>query len=199
MSKPIHEIWKNESGLLMPETTNNDMVLDLWLDVTRALEGVSRQIEWAEDEIQQAMERHPSERDILYHSFPLLNPTHKLMATEFVYRSHCQEILERLVTGADTRPGTAAEVCCLCCDMSLRAPLSSPAAGLYLRMWTAAFPDHPMFAEPSQHHEALEGSTIDDLERTVRRKLRVKDRTLTDVTCTGEHNGEIVQCKYAGT
>lgn len=147
MSKPIHEIWKNESGLLMPETTNNDMVLDLWLDVTRALEGVSRQIEWAEDEIQQAMERHPSERDILYRSFPLLNPTHKLMATEFVYRSHCQEILERLVTGADTRPGTAAEVCCLCCDMSLRAPLSSPAAGLYL----ACGPRHSQTTQCSQN------------------------------------------------
>lgn len=120
----------------MSETTNNDIVLDIWLDVTRALEGVSRQIEWAEDEIQQAMERLPSERDVLYHSFPLLNPTHKLMATEFVYRSHCREILERLVTGADTRPGTAAEVCCLCYDMCLRVPLRSPIAGLYLLNWT---------------------------------------------------------------
>lgn len=182
----------------MPETTDNDTVLDLWRDITRALEGISRQMEWAEDEIRQAMERHPSERDVLYHSFPLLRATHKLMATEFVYRSHCQEILERLVTGADTRPGTAAEVCCICCDVSFRAPLRSPAAGLYLRMWTAAFPDQPMFVEPSQHHEALEGSTIDDLETTVRRKLTAKSRALTDITCAGEHDGEIVQCKYAG-
>jgi hypothetical protein len=144
----------------MPEITDNDTVLDLWRDITHAMEGVSRQLEWAEDEIGQAMQRHPSQRDVLYHSFSLLRPTHELMATEFVYRSHCREILERLVADADTRPGTAAEVCCICCDMSLLVPLRSPAAGLYLRMWTAAFPDQPMFAEPSQHHEALEASTI---------------------------------------
>jgi hypothetical protein len=182
----------------MPETTENDTVLDLWRDIAHAMEGVSRQMEWAEDEIRQALKRHPSERDLLYHSFSLLRSTHKLMSTEFVYRSHCREILQRLVTDADTRPGTAAEVCCICCDMSLHTPLRSPAVGLYHRMWTAAFPDQPMFAELSQHHEALEGSTIDDLETTVRRKLTVKSRTLPDITCTGRHDGEIVQCKYTG-
>lgn len=182
----------------MPETTNNDTVLDLWRDVQRLVEGISRGMEWTADEVRQAMERHPSERDVLYHSFPLLRATHKLMATEFVYRSHCRELLERLVNGADTRPGTAAEVCCMCCDISLRTPLRSEAAGLYLRMWAAAFPGKPMFAEPSEHHEALEGSTIDELEATVRRKLTVRSRALTDVTCTGEHDGEMVQCKYAG-
>lgn len=182
----------------MPETANNNAVLDLWREAQRLVEGVSRGIKWAADEVRQAMERHPSERDVLYHSFPLLQATHKLMATEFVYRSHCREILERLANGADTRPGTAAEVCCLCCQISLRTPLRSEAAGLYLRMWTGAFPEQPMFVEPSEHHEALEGSTIDELEATVRRKLTVKGRALTDVTCTGGHDGEIVQYKYAG-
>jgi hypothetical protein len=52
-------------------------------------------------------------------------------------------------------------------------------------MWTAAFPDQLIFAESSQHHEALEASAIDDLETTVRRKLAVKSRTLPDITCTG--------------
>jgi hypothetical protein len=28
--------------------------------------------------------------------------------------------------------------------------------------------------------------------------LAVKARTLSDVTCTGEHVSEIVQCKFAG-
>jgi hypothetical protein len=182
----------------MPETTDNDTVLDLWRDITRAMEDVSRQLEWAEDEIGQAMERHPSQRDVLYHSFSLLRPTHELMSTEFVYPIALPGDPGTLVADADTRPGTAAEVCCICCDMSLRVPLRSPAAGLYLRMWTAAFPDQPMFAEPSQHHEALEASTIDDLETTLRRKLTVKSRTLPDITCTSEHDGEIVQCKYTG-
>ena len=182
----------------MSTTSNSETILGLWREVNGLVDGVARQVSWAADEIHQAMERHPAERDVLYHSHSLLKPTHKLMSTEFVFRSHCHELLERLISDADTRPGTAAEACCICCDISLRTPLNSPAAGLYLRMWTAAFPDHPMFIEPSQHHEALQGSTIDDLERTVRRKLAVKARTLSDVTCTGEHDGEMVQCKFAG-
>lgn len=176
----------------------NDVVSDIAREVTSVLSGVFQQIDWAEDEISRAMSRHPSERDLLYHSFPLLVTTHRLMATEFVYRSHCWELLERLINGVDTRHGTAAEVCCICSDVSQIAPLRSPAAGLYLRMWAAAFPDKPLFADRSQHHETLEGSTIDDLEATMRRKLTVKDRKLGDITCAGRHHGEIVQCKYAG-
>jgi hypothetical protein len=166
--------------------------------VTSALAGILRQLDWAEDEIRRAMSRHPSERDLLYHSFPLLVATHKLMATEFVYRSHCRELLERLVNDVDTRPGTAAEVCCLCSDISQVAPLRSPAAGLYFRMWAAAFPDKPLDDDSRQHHEALEGSAIDDLEAIARRKLAVKNRKLGEITCNGRHDGEIVQCKYAG-
>lgn len=76
------------------------------------------------------MERHPAERDVLDHSNSLLKPTHKLMSTEFVFRSHRRELLERLIIDADTRPGTAAEACCICCYISLRTPLNSPACGL---------------------------------------------------------------------
>jgi hypothetical protein len=50
----------------MPEITDNDTVLDLWRDITHTMEGVSRQLEWAEDEIGQAMKRHPSQRYVLY-------------------------------------------------------------------------------------------------------------------------------------
>ncbi|SFQ74560.1 hypothetical protein SAMN05421810_11812 [Amycolatopsis arida] len=182
----------------MPKTAENYSPVDILHEVTSLLKGVFQQIDWAEDEIRRAMRRHPSERDLLYHSFPLLVATHKLMATEFVYRSHCRELLERLVNDADTRPDTAAEVCCLCRDVSLRAPLRSPAAGLYFRMWAAAFPGKPLDDDSRQHHEALEGSTIDDLEAIARRKLAVKNRKLGEITCDGRHDGDIVQCKYAG-
>lgn len=182
----------------MPERTNNDALLDIWCDVKRLVEGISCGIKWATDEVHQAMDRHPSEHDVLYHSFPLLQATHRIMATEFVYRSHCREILERLVCGADTRPATAAEVCCICCEISLRAPLRSEVAGLYLRMWGTAFPGQPMFNESSQHHEALEGAAIDRLEAAVRLKLTVKNRALTDVACAGVHDGAVVQCKLSG-
>ena len=171
-------------------------ITDVVQGVTDDLASVFGQMEWAEDEIAQARRRRPAQADTLYHSFLLLTPTHNLMTTEFVYRAHCRELLERVAAGSDTRPGTAAEVCCACCDSSQLAPLTSPAAGLYHRMWAAAFPDKPTFAETQEAHEVLEGSTIDDLEATMRRKLAVPDRRLGVIDCPGRHHGEPVQCRY---
>jgi hypothetical protein len=119
-----------------------------------------------------------------------------LPATEYVYRAHCRELLERVAAGADTRPGTAAEMCCTCHDMSQIAPSTSPAAGLYGRMWAQAFPDRPQFHD-QQHHEALEGPAIDYLETLLRRKLTVHDRRLGDIDCGGRHHGKPVACTYA--
>ncbi|GAB3500429.1 hypothetical protein [Amycolatopsis cihanbeyliensis] len=182
----------------MPKTTENYSPLYILYEVASLLKGVFQRLDWAEDEIREAMRRHSSERDLLYHSVPLLAATHRLMATEFVYRSHCRELLERLVNDADTRPGTAAEACCLCSDLSLRAPLRSPVAGLCFRIWATAFPGNPLDDDSRQHHEALEGPTIDDIEVIARRKLAVKNRKLGEITCDGRHDGDIVQCKYAG-
>lgn len=181
----------------MPKISQNETVSGLLSDLTSTVDVAVNQIEWAEDEIRNATSRQPSDGDLLYHSFPLLRPTHKLMTTEFVYRSHCKELLERLVDDTDTRPGTAAEVCCLCSDMSQIAPFRTPAAGLYFRMWSAAFPDK-LIDGKLQHYEALEGSNIDDLEATARRKLAVTDRKLCKVTCSGRHHGETIQCKFVG-
>ncbi|MGP3921395.1 hypothetical protein [Nonomuraea sp. 10N515B] len=76
--------------------------------------------------------------------------------------------------------------------------MTSPAASLYLRCWAQAFPDHVMFADMHKHHEALESSSIDDLETGLRRKLTVKDRALGTIECSGRHHDEPVQCRYAG-
>lgn len=157
------------------------------------------QMEWAESEIAAAIARHPAQGDLLHHGFGLLVPTHDLMATEFVSRSHYRELLDRLATGQDTRPGTAAEVACACAEASLVAPLSSTAAGLYFRMWESAFPDKPPITDLGQHHEALEGSSIDAPEATSRRTLAREDRIVSDISCTGMHHGENVPCAYAGT
>ncbi len=59
-------------------------------------------MEWAEDEITQAQQRHPAKADLQWTTFKLLVPTHDLMRTEFVYRSHVRELLERVACGEDT-------------------------------------------------------------------------------------------------
>ncbi len=175
----------------------NDPVSSLLYNLTGTLGDDLLQIDWAEAEIAQAMARQPAHRDAIFHSYSLLRPTHRFMMTEFVYRSHCRELLERVATGADTRPGTAAEVCCLCANISQQVPFSAAAAGLYLRMWATAFPDHPLGTERGQHHEALYKTRIDDLESEARHKLRVDHRALTSVSCEGFHHGEPVACTFS--
>jgi hypothetical protein len=169
-------------------------------DVLGELKGVFASMEWAEEEIRAARRRHPAAADAMYHSFSLLTPQSGLdrMATEFVFRSHCRELLNRVARGEDTRPGTAAEVCCAMMQTSMLAPLRSSAAGLYMRMWTAAgFPEIEGFAPDLAHHEALEKTVIDEHEALVRRKVAVADRRLGNLTCQGLHHGEAVACVYA--
>lgn len=152
----------------------------------------------ADEEIDRATREHPADADLLYHAFALLVPTHSLMATGHLLRAHCRELLRRVVNEEDTRPGTAAEVCCACHDISLVTPVSSPAAGLYVRMWTAAgLPSAAFDASRAAHHEALEAERIDELEADTRRRLAVADRHLSAVSCAGSHHGRAVSCRFA--
>lgn len=160
-------------------------------------------MQWAEEEIEAARLRHPGHADRLHHSFLLLSANldlTRLADSETVYRAHCRELLDRVAAGTDTRPGTAAEVCCALLHTSLLAPLTSAATGLCLRMWQAAdLPEIRGFAEAARHHEALEGSLIDEHERFTRRKLAVPGRRLGLIQCSGRHNNQDVDCLYAPT
>jgi hypothetical protein len=142
---------------------------------------IFEQMGWAEDEIEQAQYRHPDQAALLWTTFRLMVPTQDLMRTEFVYRSHCRELLERAARGQDTRPGTAAELVIVCCHTSQLAPLNTTGAGLYMRMWGKAFPDQPAFedvADRLDHYEALKGEVMDEQEATMRQKLVQPWRTL---------------------
>jgi hypothetical protein len=157
---------------------------------------------WAEQEIAAAAGRHPGQADVLYHAFGVLLPRDigPGMGTELVYRGHVRELLERAAAGADLCPATAAEICLALVETSLRAPMHGPAAGLYFRMWLAAFPDNPLtieHADQQVHYEHLHGPRIDELEADLRHKLRDPDRELGDIECAGRHHGRPVACSFA--
>jgi hypothetical protein len=157
------------------------------------------QMEWAEQEITAAQQRHPTQADLLFHAFSLLATRHASMATEFIYRGYCRELLERVAADHDTRPGANVDVLLVCAEMSEQVPLNTTATGLYFRTWHRAFPDTgPVDAEQVAHYEALRGRQIDDLEAEVRRKRTVLDRRLpTDIACAGLHHGHPVTCRFA--
>ncbi|ONH52920.1 hypothetical protein CcI49_32845 [Frankia sp. CcI49] len=181
----------------MPKSKIDQLVAGYINLVTTAMSA----LDWAEEEITQAIARHPRKRDQLFHSYPALVPTTILFPVEFVYRGHFREILERVATGKDARPGTAAEACCLLTEVSKSTPFPSYGYGLYFRLWAKAFPDHATIAADSQigHYEALFGPKIDELEGDIRKDLTVQDRQLGPITCDGVHNGVIVDCAYTRT
>ena len=184
----------------MSDTSPGD-ALDLATMVKRSLsdlEPVFEQIDWAENEIARAQRRHPRHRNTLFHAFGLLSPTHERMRQEFVYRSHCRELLDRIATGMSAVPATAAEVAIACMVASTRAPLNTAAFGLYARMWQrAGFPPMESLTATGEHYEAIAKSGIDDLEARSRTRLAVADRVQRAITCQGRHHGAPVDCEYA--
>ncbi|NYH77174.1 hypothetical protein FHR84_000488 [Actinopolyspora biskrensis] len=158
---------------------------------------VFEQMSWSEDEIRTAQQRHPHAADTLHHSFTLLRPTSERMNTEFVYRGHCRELLDRVATGKDTRPGTAAEIVIALCGVAMATPINTAAEGLVFRMWATAFPEQSEIDTNRQHRERLHGARIDDAESLMRTKLTVADRALGPIACSGRHHGERVTCTYA--
>jgi hypothetical protein len=159
--------------------------------------GYMQQLDWAEDEIQAGMRRHPRAADVIWHSLTLTTPTADLMRVETVYRAHCREIVDRVAAGQDTRPGTAVEVAILCCHVSGLAPLTATAAGLYFRMLRAAELPFAVDDERAGAYEQLRGDQIDDAEAEARHKLADKTRTLRRISCGGKHHGTPVACRYA--
>jgi hypothetical protein len=133
-------------------------------------------IEWGEEEIAAAMREEPDHADRIWHSFKLLKPTHKLLFTDFIYRSHARELLTRVVARRDTRFATTAECCVACAEMSEITPLNATAAGLYSRVWRLA--GFPEIDTRGEHHEALRGREIDDLEAALRTRLKDDARKL---------------------
>lgn len=169
------------------------------LDATsNALAPVFNQMEWGEDEISRAQQRHPNAADTLHHSFMLIRPTDdRGMNIEFVYRGHCRELLDRIARGEDTRPATAAEVVIAMCEGAKAAPLTATGYGLVFRMWVEAFPEQQELTNDREHREKLHGSSIDDAEADTRAKLAVPGRVLGTIECIGWHHGERVACAYA--
>ena len=114
-------------------------------------------VQWAEEEIEAAIRRHPGAASDLWYSFRLLVPAVSCTGwgTEFVIRGHARELLERVAAGADTRPGTAAECAMAMAAVSVKIPLHGAAAGFYCRMWRQAFPGQPAWPDGDQSADVV--------------------------------------------
>lgn len=166
---------------------------------TEELTLTKEQIGWAEEEIEAARARHPGQDDLLYHCFTLLQPTAARMTTEWVYRAHCRELLDRVAADGDPREATDAEVASVCCQVSLRVPLNSAAVTVYMRAWASAFPDQLAITDLGlDHYEHVAGGRAEELDRLARHRLHQPQRMLPAISCPGRHHGQPrPDCRFA--
>ncbi len=107
-------------------------------------------------------------------AFGVMCPTAPLRRkSAAVYRQHAIELMERVVNGQDTRPGTKVEVLCMMMDLALKAPLNAEGAALADHLFRELFPDVPGMGDPLR--EFYDGQVRNDLE-VARLKLMLSER-----------------------
>jgi hypothetical protein len=134
------------------------------------------QMQWAEDEIKKAQERHPEQAELIWNQFMLLH-TPIPMPVERVYRSHARELLERVAVGEDTTEATNAELAVICSEASLQGPLDPVGVLVYTRVFRRAFPE--MGERLLGDYDTLEadfGQAADKLERAMREEAHQPER-----------------------
>jgi hypothetical protein len=142
--------------------------------LTSKFAGIFEMMEAAEEEIAEAIDRHPMKRDIIWNSFTILQPSEILRDLSMqVYRAHCKELLERVAIGVDTRPGTKAEVLGAISNLSTVAPLKSDVAYLMQKIMVDVFGYNP--AGDISLYESYKGAS-DEICSDMQKKLYVKDR-----------------------
>jgi hypothetical protein len=147
------------------------------------ISGIFRLMEIAEEEIAIAQREAGTEgHDAIWRSFKLLRPTPMFeKVAEQVFRSHCKELLYRVVNGFDTRPGTKAEVMILISEASLASMPSSDVRVLYTQLFKEIFGER-------EYERLVEESpwgignipshfyATDEILNDLRKKLRQEDR-----------------------
>lgn len=141
-------------------------------EFARSVGGIFRAMEIAEEEIAEARGTTKVDKDDpVWDAFALLRTTDPLMSTEFVYRAHCRELLERVKAGEDTRPATDAEIACGITRASHEVPMHGAIVGLQARLFKRAFPDKfDRLGIDLDLYERMHGREMDEWERKLRRK-----------------------------
>lgn len=143
--------------------------------LSRLLRGVFDCMGIAEEEIADAKRQaeDAETRDLIEDAFRYLSPTDALRGKNSdLYRAHARELIVRVSSRQDLRPGTEAEALAVLCESSLIAPLNPVATLLYARLFRSVFPAATAF-----HFDAAYAGTdyyehqADALLATTRRKL----------------------------
>ncbi len=133
----------------------------------------------AEEVIALRKEQHPDMKQEIDRAFGILSPGHLISFSHDLYRIHCRELLDRVVSGGDTRQATDAEKMAAMSEASLRTPMSDGFTATYWKILSRRFPD--LCAVGSEilevPRESYPGQT-EEIESELNRKLFQKSRVL---------------------
>ncbi len=131
-----------------------------------------------EQEIEQAQARHPNHADRIWqYGFALCIPTGDMSRVGGrVYRKHCQELLDRLALGQDTRTGTRAETLLAFHYCSQVAPLPNDWGYAYYVVFSEVFPEKGREIGIVGHE--MYAGQVNEVLSEYRRKLTVETRVV---------------------
>lgn len=157
---------------------NLDTISDALGVSLSTVRGTFAAMEVAEERIDHFKRRHPKKREELHRSFLTLMPTGEMTKLDKrVYRSHCDELLRRIVDGADVTLGTDAE--CLMAAMSAvtKAPPDRRLAAAIDQLFRSVMGDSAWskLGLRDKTTEPWSGSTVELLDG-LRKQLRRADR-----------------------
>jgi hypothetical protein len=126
---------------------------------------------YAEEEIARAKKRWPRRAAAINAAFGLLMPGDLIDTGEELYRSHCRELLARVMKGEDVEPGTDAECCLAMMRASLNAPLTGHHAYVYGIVFARALPGHADLMQDvgREMYEGQANEIIGDLRKRIGR------------------------------
>lgn len=148
-------------------------------EIKGTMSHVMSHLEVAERELARARRKYGAE---VPHAFAILYPTPVLRGTApRVYRSHCRELIRRVVRNQDTRAPTRAELMCAVSRMSLAAPLNEVGAAAYEYLFRRVMGRAALERVLGDRGPAREPwpGAIGELLHGLRRRMRVETRITT--------------------
>ena len=131
--------------------------------------GLFDQMVIADEEIEFAKMQHPNQRALLHQCFLLLQPSGILNSVvglaERIYRAHCRQLLERVVTGEKLEQPTDAEIMIIVMQGSLVGPLRNDYAYAYFKLFRQHFPDALPEIDEYKPQESWQGAGDEIIER----------------------------------
>ena len=137
-----------------------------WVNVLERIEIIEEEIAAAQKSV-----RSKKAKKVLWDSFLSLrlSPAYNGFSVD-LYRAHCRELLERIITGDSADVPTDAEVMIVLSEMSLRVPLNNDAWALYITLFKKRFPGKLPDISTKDVHESYAGA-MSQIDNEIRRKL----------------------------